>query len=285
MPAITAISIGSQVPQGNFDGTVSTVFDRTCNIRLACDRILTLATAEQFDMPAGIRIKSAPGFRFVEAVSGNASVHCRAGVLRLSDSAIRIDLRHAGVWRGECVRAADPPPALLRALWREAVTEERSNALSIEPFFGDRLLAPAQDDKAVAAMVGWLIGRGTGLTPAGDDALAGFLAAPMLLRPNHPASRALVRHTNQCLHLTNEISRQMLRDAMRGLFIEPVITLLSALHGAASLDDAVDDLCAVGGSSGRAMLLGVLAGVAFVNGVHLDSGADGTGSVSGKPPC
>jgi hypothetical protein len=114
-----------------------------------------------------------------------------------------------------------------------------------------------------------LIGRGAGLTPEGDDTLTGLLAASVLVAPDRSESQALSHHVMNHLHATNDISRQMLSDAAQGLFIEPIISMLSALYGQGCVRKSGQNLLAVGESSGRAMLVGILAGVAAVEDFNL----------------
>ena len=121
-----------------------------------------------------------------------------------------------------------------------------------------------------------LIGRGEGLTPAGDDVLAGLLAAPMLVAPTRLSNRALASEIRLRLRATNEISAEMLNDAMEGLFIEPVVSLLSAIYGNGDLQEAVRNLYAVGATSGAAMFMGVLAGVADVENIRIQPTPDST---------
>jgi hypothetical protein len=61
----------------------------------------------------------------------------------------------------------------------------------------------------------------------------------------------------------------MLFDAAQGLFIEPIISMLSALYGQGCVQKSSQNLRAVGESSGPAMLLGILAGVADVENFNL----------------
>ena len=87
--------------------------------------------------------------------------------------------------------------------------------------------------------------------------------------PTRRSNQALVSAIRLRLRATNEISAQMLDDATEGLFIEPVVSLLSAIYGNGDLQEAVRNLCAVGVTSGAAMLMGVLAGVADVENIRI----------------
>ena len=86
----------------------------------------------------------------------------------------------------------------------------------------------------------------------------------MLIVPTLPSTRVLRNLTRQHLQATNDISRQMLSDAMMGLFIEPILAVMAAIYGNGCYEKSSRNLLSVGGSSGTAMLLGLLAGAAFV---------------------
>jgi hypothetical protein len=254
LTALAAITVGSEMPSTDFDALVTGVFDRACNIRLANGRLATCTTANYFDMPRGIRVDNAEGFRFATVLRCGASAHCRGGIVRFAASGLKIDCRAAAVWRGEFLPRARPPVRLLRRLWRMA----RSGAVEFPP----------------GSCPQSLIGRGAGLTPAGDDVLAGLLAAPMLVAPTRRSSRTLAVQTRLHLCATNEVGAEMLFDATQGLFIEPVVSLLSAIYGNGGIENAIRNLRAVGATSGAAMLLGVLAGVADVENIKLSQVPD-----------
>lgn len=107
-----------------------------------------------------------------------------------------------------------------------------------------------------------LLGRGPGLTPSGDDVLAGALvtaratADPRLARWRAATAAALRDRT------TTAVSRGLLRHALDGYATDELAELLAALgspdaqHGR-GLPRALGRLLAVGHSSGAALLAGV----------------------------
>ena len=249
MTALAAITLGSELAPRDFDAVVTGVFDRTCNIRLSSGCLVTCSTADYFDMPRGIRVDTSAGFSFQSAVRCKTSSHCRGGIVRFAGSNFKIDCRDASVWQGNFKQKFRPPAHLVNKLWEMAHSDFRENL----PYFRPESL----------------IGRGDGLTPTGDDILTGLLAAPMLVAPNRASHQALASKVKLLSYVTNEISRKMLEDAAEGLFIEPVVSLLSAIYGNGDLQRAIRNLRAVGATSGVAMLMGVLAGVANVEGIRL----------------
>ena len=103
-----------------------------------------------------------------------------------------------------------------------------------------------------------LLGRGAGLTPDGDDVLAGMLvAASALGDPRLPAWRAATKAA-LATRRTTAVSVGMLHAALDGWAASPLAAAVRALCGPDDPTPAVDALLAVGSSSGRALLDGVL---------------------------
>jgi Protein of unknown function (DUF2877) len=104
-----------------------------------------------------------------------------------------------------------------------------------------------------------LIGRGPGLTPAGDDVLAGSLvllnAFGMEPRPDWCGPAGLQSRTSA-------LSATLLRSARDGYCVGALAALIDVLDRGADPTAALASLLAVGGTSGRAMLLGVQLAVA-----------------------
>ncbi|MCA1684263.1 MAG: DUF2877 domain-containing protein [Actinobacteria bacterium] len=119
-------------------------------------------------------------------------------------------------------------------------------------------LAAAGDLCGVAAALG---GRGPGLTPSGDDVLAGVLLVARALwgevaEPDLLAAAGSV--------VTTDVAAAFLSWAARGQCIDPVHRWLAAVaHGdGAQVSGAAARLTGVGASSGRALLTGLRLGLA-----------------------
>jgi Protein of unknown function (DUF2877) len=112
-----------------------------------------------------------------------------------------------------------------------------------------------------------LVGRGPGLTPAGDDLLAGYLAGLVLLHGRNGAAQQLAA---EAATLTTILSATLLLHASRGEVPEPV-------HAFLERADAIP-LLGFGHSSGRFWLLGLtLAGASLIDGSPFRPGPDGDG--------
>ena len=99
-----------------------------------------------------------------------------------------------------------------------------------------------------------LLGRGPGLTPAGDDVLAGSL---VLLNALGEDPRADWCDPAALQARTSALSAALLHHARHGYCLRALAVLMDALDRGIDPAAAVDDLFAVGGTSGRAMLLGL----------------------------
>ena len=126
-------------------------------------------------------------------------------------------------------------------------------------------LAPVWDEAAASAAAGDLAstcrlleGRGGGLTPTGDDALAGIMLVAATDRTRRPALRRLAGRAR-----TSDLSRAFLEWSARGASIEPAHAVLEAAASGdrTGLARAARTLAGVGASSGRALLAGLALAV------------------------
>jgi hypothetical protein len=162
----------------------------------------------------------------------------------LAVGALRIDLS----------RARDAPPPVphagsLAPGWRAALAAAL-DVVAPAP----RQLAPGLDALAagdLAAGVAALAGRGDGLTPAGDDALAGFAAW------RWTRGAAVSFPAERCAPL----GREYLRGAERGELPQPAVAVLEAVltGDPSAAARRARGLASWGASSGAALLWGLAA--------------------------
>jgi len=122
-------------------------------------------------------------------------------------------------------------------------------------------LEPALPPAAgLAGAVAALVGAGPGLTPAGDDVLAGALVT-LAAAGDEPRRRALAAAVRDRLPATTGVSAALLEQACRGRAVPQVSAVLRALASAADLDAALARLALVGHTSGAALALGIRVAV------------------------
>ena len=108
-----------------------------------------------------------------------------------------------------------------------------------------------------------LIGLGPGLTPAGDDVMAGTIAGLVLL--GHPSAERFAAGVYALAEgRTTELSRALLRHAACGRVSGEFAAVLHALVGERPLMPAVNALLSTGSTSGRALALGLSTAIDLV---------------------
>lgn len=124
---------------------------------------------------------------------------------------------------------------------------------------GDRSIAA--DRRTAAGAARRLIGLGPGLTPSGDDALAGIESA--LHVAGHPMAGFLAAALADVDERTTTVAAAMLRHAARGDAAERVHRLLDGLLGpdVAAIAPAIAAATRWGATSGSDLLAGVLLGL------------------------
>jgi hypothetical protein len=169
-----------------------------------------------------------------------------------------LDFAGTPVWRG-CLPAAEaitggavagevlgaaPPSALVAEPWRAAL---------------DRATACLRRND-LSGTAGALGGVGPGLTPAGDDALAGILVATRA-RLGAAAEDDLLEVASAVR--TSALAGACLHWAARGQSIAPVHDLLGALAAGdcSAAEAALQELCRLGASSGADLALGLRLGL------------------------
>ncbi|TDE00281.1 DUF2877 domain-containing protein [Jiangella asiatica] len=163
------------------------------------------------------------------------------------------------------VRWWRPRPARLPDAWLAAGRAVRARRPHLDPVVGaaaDRLgtaLSAAGDlDHAVRG----LLGLGPGLTPAGDDVLAGALVTLAALGEAQRLDTAV--RAARPFDRTTAVSAGLFAHAARGLAVPELADLVRALGTAdADVDGARRALFAVGHTSGAALYLGVLTALSL----------------------
>lgn len=212
-------------------GTVVAVFSKAAYLRLPGG--LVALTSRQ--VPPG-PIHARGPFPLHRLVAGQRAT--------VDGSVLGVELAGAGVWRGVLPDLAGVDAGVL--------ADAPASALAAYPDHVDRAVASLAAGH-LAGAVDVLAGLGPGLTPAGDDALAGIL---LVWGQRHRA--AAIEAADRAR--TNDIARAFLAWAARGQSIEPVHRLLGA-PGAGQARRALADLRRFGHSSGADLVFGLRLGL------------------------
>ncbi len=177
------------------------------------------------------------------------------GRIEWSGAAGPVTVDAVRAWAPSRVRPGRTRPAAVAGL-RAALA---GHDVGVEPSRVDDL-AQAGDARQEYAAAAALLGRGPGLTPSGDDVLAGCLLGTRAFGLPAPGLVAAVR--DLASRATTALSAQLLRDAAGpGQCVPELAATVDALCGRPAPADAVARLLAVGHTSGAALALGLLSAV------------------------
>ena len=230
----------------------------------AGDAVVVIGGAGGVRMPNGIEIPAAQAADLFGGLAGGDP--CSAGEGRLA----------LGAWELHPVRWWPPRPVLPRvpptALLNRVASAREGFADVDDAGLGDALAAGGAAT-AVLQAAQRLIGKGPGLTPLGDDVLAGAVAAALLLG-EAAGHRRLCRMVAQAApalcaaarERTTALAATLLRHACRGEVDEASAALLRALCGCGDPAPALEALRALGHTSGAGLATGLLAGAAAAGG-------------------
>ena len=228
-------------------GTVLARFPAAVYVRLASGAVLALVTSD------GLRL---PNALVVAATSRTAPFtrHAPAGDAAVRDGALVLDgVRYRAVrtWTPRERTAGTVQPAAVAAL--DDLSPPAPSGVRLRAATA-RLADALHDGDGLPGAADALLGLGPGLTPAGDDVLAGVLVTHVHLGPGLPALAARVRERAAA---TTALSADLLGHAAHGRAAPQVLGLLDALVGARPVAPALADLLAVGSTSGSDTATGV----------------------------
>ncbi len=256
VPAAASIAVRPQLASADAHGEVLGVSSHAVWIRTR-DDVVVVSTRDATRLPNGVEIVA------LAAADPFGSIEHRERVTVGPTSIVFTALTV------EVVRWWDPRPILAPTNLRALSARIRGLPSSVPDVDTRRLRlalstsAPAELCSAAAA----LLGRGPGLTPEGDDYLAGALAATRTLgstlgdrRPLAMLDDAGPRLIATARTRTTAFSAALIRCALRGEVAEPAAALLRALAGRGDVLGTHRRLLSVGHSSGPALAAGIVLG-------------------------
>lgn len=143
-------------------------------------------------------------------------------------------------WRPPAVATGAPDPAAVVRL--AAALREREVVVDL--------------DRDAEPEPGELLGRGPGLTPSGDDVLAGYLIGARAF--GIPRDRLAAEIERQAARRTTALSAQLLRHAIDGACAPQLARLVTACITGQDVAAAAAAVVSIGSSSGAALAAGVL---------------------------
>lgn len=159
-------------------------------------------------------------------------------------------------WAPARVTTGAPLPAALDSLTRAVGVHD----IGVAGRLIARLATSVDDPAGQYAAVAALLGRGPGLTPSGDDVVAGFVLGARAFGRAVPGAVAAV--VELARGATTALSARLLELAVDGECVPEVAAALDGLTGARAAGDPTSRLLAVGHTSGAALAHGLLSAAA-----------------------
>jgi len=254
-------------------GSVHSVFTRAFNVVVE-GALVAVAPASAGRLPNGIALTEAPNFRALGLRVGDR-VELAPTRVSLPRTGLVIDLRRAEPWDASLRVVGRAPDAERVRRFAALLPETGLGSPEADPWRAWSAVANLREGLAAgdvtrsASAAADLIGRGPGLTPAGDDLLVGCSAA--LTAAGHPGARSFARGAADAAQgRTSAVAETCHQHAARGEYGEHLHVVLAALAGEptggpaaadAELVSAVRRALAWGATSGADALLGVLVGL------------------------
>ncbi|MGY2003013.1 DUF2877 domain-containing protein [Blastococcus sp. SYSU DS1024] len=233
--------------------------------------VVGVLTSDAARLPLGCVLFRPSNGRPLAGLPAGAPAEVGAGRIVVGDLAVS-----ASAWWDPRPRLPGDRPALLpegvrhlrNALYGEGVPHSAFTLPGLPTGPGGPLAAlrgavRRADLEAALRTATRLIGLGPGLTPAGDDVVAGTIAGLVLL--GHPAAERFAAGVCSLAGgRTTELSRALLRHAAAGQVSGEYAAVLRGLVGERPLGPAIGRLLATGATSGRAMALGLCTAIDLV---------------------
>ena len=243
-------------------------------LQVATDRgsdVVGVLTSDAARLPLGCVLFRPSNGRPLVALPAGAPAEVGGGRIVVGDLAVS-----AAAWWDPRPKLPSPRPALLpegvRQLRTALYGEGPHSAFNLPglpggpggPLAALRGAVRRADLDAALRTATRLIGLGPGLTPAGDDVMAGTMAGLVLL--GHPAADRFAAGVYAlAAGRTTELSRALLRHAAAGRVSGEYAAVLQGLVGERPLGPAIAGLMATGSTSGRAMALGLSTAIDLVD--------------------
>lgn len=267
-------------------GYVHSVFQNGWNIRMG-DGLIFIGTTKNGRLPFGIHLEDRQVAELIPLIKKDETVRYDIDMSSLLFSSFSIKLDPQQTCHFDIGPKTDRPEALIRLLDTFAAEllihgQPTGVDISIDHFIECYTRQPhvscTESERMViqlmeAAQSGNLslidetlrywIGRGEGLTPSGDDMLAGMLAVDAITGIFTEPFRMHLSELVKKEALTTDISREYLKYALEYNFSSVVTAVLNALlqKNTDNLNKRTHELLRVGHSSGLDTAFGILIGM------------------------
>ncbi|MCP3993907.1 MAG: DUF2877 domain-containing protein [bacterium] len=223
----------------------------------AGDRVLVVTTSDATRLPNGIQLAAGSTESLFDSIVHDGDAEIGFGRVMFEGLSVAV-----GRWW-------DPRPVLAPITEAELASTIEGLPNDVPDIDSGPLAAAlrARSAGGVLHSARALLGKGPGLTPEGDDFIAGALAATRLLAEAMRRERTIAMVAGISVPLarlaevrTTAFSASLIQSALRGQVAEPAGSLLRAMTGRGDVAAAHLGLIRVGHTSGPALAAGMVLG-------------------------
>lgn len=277
---IEACRVDQEISKRSFSKSrwrVHSKFGRSFNIQDETRQHLAVVASEQSTVvPNGIYL-SAPDFERLSAeITVDDCLIIQNQALRFAKSQLLLTGKNYQTFQRQQANRINESTwaeyeCCIRRITKETGYQEGLNMI----FSSENLFVSAMDDLCSEQLslqrqaLHFLIGRGPGLTPSGDDMIIGHLAARLLINRNNQKLQNYLRTKMTVVNdLTTDVSKHYLLCSLNQRFNQSVLSLQKALiESNGQLEVAVEHVLKTGHTSGADFLAGFTRTLEFFNAV------------------
>ncbi|MBO0447322.1 DUF2877 domain-containing protein [Enterococcus ureilyticus] len=239
-------------------------------------QLVVITTTDYPFMPNGIYIEKTDFLALLAAIDIGEGISWRQNTLQFSRN--HLFLMHAKRYSSVMQKSADMRIESQEKLFScvdklEEKTGSQNTLVAFiaakEPFSQAVKQLCLKADSQQKLGLEFLLGRGMGLTPSGDDMIVGHLAARFLLeQENDSLNNLLLTELLSEQSLTTDISKHYLLCALSARFSEPVLHLVGSLTIDSSeeqIEKNVRAILSVGHTSGVDLLAGLITTIKLLS--------------------
>ena len=224
---------------------------------LVDDRVIVVSTSDATRLPNGVHLASGSDQPLFDSIRHGGTADIGFGRVMLEGLSVEVK------------RWWDPRPALAPVTAAELASAIAGLPNDVPEIDANPLATAlrARSAGGILHSARSLLGKGPGLTPEGDDYLAGALAATRLLAEAMGLERIIAMIAGISVPMarladvrTTTFSAALIHSALRGQVAEPAGALLRALTGRGDVAAAHLGLIRVGHTSGPALAAGMVLG-------------------------
>lgn len=237
-------------------------------IHVGCpDRPLCCFGMELPEKMIGRMLQSIEQGDFVSYKNGKIVLYGKRDIFTIyTDQMETIDLKFVGKkWISDGALSSDTNYLKDSFLWQKLQKMKLKEQIGIEQDEKFKACCHSLENEGASAdVVSWLIGRGRGLTPSGDDILLGYGVGLLALDPKGEGEKFLKILSEYIHKQTTDVSLAYYKGLMEGYVNENMMYLLQALksNNEEETERWLESVRKVGHTSGSDTLLGLRLAVA-----------------------